>query len=332
MTPKVNPDLAEMTQVLLTGVGGPEVLRTETARLPVAGRGELVVQMQAAGVAFGDVLQRQGRTPGKPPAVLGYDVVGTVHRVGPGTSAFAPGDRVAALTMTGGYAGYVLAPVRWTVAVPAEVDAAQVSALVLNYLTAWQLLHRAAKVTKGQSILVLGAAGGVGSALVELAQLAEVTVYGTASQRRHAALTERGVEVVADQEALPQGVDAVFDPVGGPSLKRSRLAAKPTGVVVTFGISFAVDGGHSRIGGLLRSVMALAQAKVTRGPRVVAYQVGGAASKDPAAMREDLGRLIGALAAGEIAPQVETLPLADAADAHRRLESRSVLGKLVLVP
>jgi NADPH:quinone reductase-like Zn-dependent oxidoreductase len=325
-------DLERTERVRLTGAGGPQMLRLETVPAPVPGRGELLVRMQAAGVAFGDVTQRQGRNPGKLPAVLGYDVVGTVESVGPGVEGHASGERVAALTMTGGYASHVLARSDWTVPVPVELDAARVSALVLNYLTAWQMLHRVANVQPGQSVLVLGAAGGIGSALVELARLAGVTVYGTASARRHAALRERGVRVVADQGALPGQVDAVFDPVGGPSLARSRRATKRGGVVVSYGFSFTVDGGHSRAAGLLRTFTALTAAKATPGARVVVYTVGSAAKKEPAALRDDLGQLIDLLAAGDIDPRVETLPLADAAEAHRRLEDRQVLGKLVLVP
>ncbi|WP_146149591.1 zinc-binding dehydrogenase [Kineococcus rhizosphaerae] len=318
-----------MTEVRLTGTGGPEVLQLRTAPVPTPGPGQLLVRMQAAGVAFGDVTQRQGRNPGKPPRVLGYDVVGTVEAVGPGTGDWAAGDRVAALTMTGGYASHVLADSAWAVPVPPALDAPRVSALVLNHLTAWQMLHRVARVHAGQSVLVLGAAGGVGSALVELAQLAGATVYGTASERRRPALLEQGVRVVADASALPEPVDVVFDPVGGPSLARSRAAVVKGGVVVSFGFSFTVGGGHGRVGGLVRT---LAASRVRPGARVVLYTVGGAAKKDPAALRQDLTALVELLAAGRLAPRVETLPLARAADAHRRLEDRQVLGKLVLVP
>ncbi len=322
----------EIRQVRLTTAGGPQVLQLETAPMPTPGPGQLLVRMQAAGVAFGDVTQRQGRNPGRLPPVLGYDVVGTVQAVGRDVPSWALGDQVAALTMTGGYASAVLADSAWAVPVPAGLDAARVSALVLNCLTAWQMLHRVARVQAGQSALVLGAAGGVGSALVELAQLAGATVYGTASAQRHAALQDRGVHVVADQAALPEPVDAVFDPVGGPSLRRSRAATRRGGVVVSYGFSFTADGGYGRTAGLVRTLAALAATKALPGPHVSLYAVGGAAKKAPAALREDLTRLIELLAAGEVAPQVETVPLASAADAHRRLEDRQVLGKLVLVP
>jgi len=114
----------KIRQVRLTAAGGPQVLQLQDGPVPVPGRGELLVRMQAAGVAFGDVTQRQGRNPGKLPAVLGYDVVGVVKAVGPGVDGRVPGDRVAALTMTGGYASHVLARSDWAVPVPAGLDAA----------------------------------------------------------------------------------------------------------------------------------------------------------------------------------------------------------------
>jgi len=140
------------------------------------------------------------------------------------------------------------------------------------------------------------------------------------------------VRIVDNQAALPEPVDAVFDAVGGPSLSLSRAATKRSGVVVSYGFSFTVDGRHSRTAGLARTAWALARAKTTPGARVVVYTAGSAAKQDPGALREDLGRLLELLGAGRIAPRVETVPLADAAQAHRRLEAREVLGKLVLVP
>ncbi len=322
---------SQRVQVTVRAAGGPEVLEVQRSPMPVPGPGELLVRMQAAGVAFGDITQRQGRNPGKLPRVLGYDVVGVVVAVGPDTAGFAVGQRVTALTMVGGYASHVVVQARWAVAVPAEPDAAEVTALTLNYLTAWQMLHRVARVRSGQSVLVLGAAGGVGSALTDLALLAGARVYGTASAHRHDALRARGVTVVPDAASVPEPVDATFDSVGGPSLARSRRATRRTGVVVAFGFSFAVDTGRSRAAGLALAVLGLARAALTPGARVVSYVVGSRAEKDPAALRADLGHLVGLLADGTLHPAVETLPLSRAADAHRRLENRQVTGKLVLV-
>lgn len=318
------------TQITTTRAGGPEVLHVETAPMPRPGPGELLVQLQAAGVAFGDITQRQGRNPGPVPPVLGYDVVGLVVAIGPDAKGFHVGQRVAALTVVGGYASHVIAPARWAVPVDPALDAAAVSALTLNYLTARQML-RASRVGPGQSILVLGAAGGVGSALCELAQLDGITVYGTASGPRLATLAARGVLTVADAASLPRPVDAVFDAVGGPSLAASRKATKRSGTVVAYGFSFAVDAGHSRTAGLLRAVMALARAKSTPGARVISFVLPASANKDPAAIRADLGVLLSLLADASLNPAVETMPLSAAAEAHRKLENRQVSGKVVLI-
>ncbi len=321
----------QRVQVTVRSAGGPEVLVVERTQMPVPGAGELVLQMQAAGVAFGDITQRQGRNPGKIPPVLGYDIVGVVTAVGSGVDGFAVGQRVTALTVVGGYASHVVAPAKWAVPVPDDLVAAEVSALTLNYVTAWQMLHRVARVEAGQSILVLGAAGGVGSALTELAMLAGARVYGTASPHRHQALRARGAIVVPDAGSVPERVDATFDSVGGPSLARSRQATKRAGVVVAFGFSFTVDAKHSRPGGLALAVLGLARAKLTPGARVTNFVITSSAAKDPTGIRTDLTHLVGLLADGSLHPVVETMPLSRAADAHRRLENRQVTGKLVLV-
>jgi NADPH:quinone reductase-like Zn-dependent oxidoreductase len=315
-------------RVRLTEAGGPEVLQVETVPVPAPGTEQLVIAMEAAGVAFGDTTIRAGRNPGKLPTVPGYDVVGRISAIGPDVAGFAVGERVAALCMTGGYATHVVVESSAAVPVPDDLEAADVAALTLNYLTAWQMLHRAAKVGSGQSILVLGAAGGIGSALTELAALSDVRVFGTASAKRHEVLRSRGVTVVADQEAVTERLDAVFDSIGGPSLRRSRRATEKDGVVVAYGFSFTVDAGASRATGLVRTLLAIGRAKLTPGPKLVLFMVG----KDAAETRADLTRLIDLLAHGKLHPVVATLPLAEVATAHRRLEARQVVGKLVLVP
>lgn len=320
------------TQIVLEAAGGPEQLTVRQEPLPAPGPREVLVHVEAAGVAFNDVTARQGRNPGPLPRVLGFDVVGTVAAIGGAVETLQRGQRVAALLGTGGYSSYVVVDSDRVVVVRSDVDAAQVDALVLNYATAWQMLHRAAQVQPGQSVLVLGAAGGVGSALLELARLDGVTVYGTASAARREAVEAGGCHWIADVADLPVQVDAVFDAAGGPSLRRSRQATRSGGVVVSYGFSFTVAAGHSKYGGLVRTAAALLRAKLTPGPRVRLYQVEKSAQQDPAAYRDDLTRLVDLLAEGRIHPAVTTLPLTDAADAHRRLQARQVLGKLVLLP
>lgn len=321
-----------MTQIVLDKPGGPDRLMVRQEPIPIPGPAEVLVRVEAAGVAFNDITTRQGRNPGRLPRVLGFDMVGEVVALGEQVSTVRVGQRVVALLGTGGYSAYVALAATRVIAVRSDVDAAQVDALVLNYVTAWQLLHRTAEATAGQSILVIGAAGGVGSALLELAQLEGITVHGTSSPGRRAIVEAAGGRWVADTASVPGKVDAVFDPVGGPSLAHSRRATRSGGVVVSFGFSFTVAAGHSKYVGLARTVWALLRARLTPGPTVRLYRVEDGYRKYPEHYREDLNRLVELLADGAISPVVTRLPLTEAAEAHRRLEAREVVGKLVLVP
>ena len=319
------------TQVVVRRAGGPEALLVESVTTPQPGPREVLIGTEAAGVGYVDVMIRRGIHPSRPPVVPGFDVVGHIVAVGEQVSDLQVGSRVAALIGTGGYATHVLAPAARTAPVPEGLDAAALDALVLNYLTAWGLLHRAARVQAGQSVLVLGAAGGVGSALTELAGLAGVRVYGTASHHRRAVLEARGVTVVDGPEALAEPVDAVFDAVGGASLLASRRAAKPHGVVVSYGLSSAVTSGRSRVRSFLSHATTLIRLTLTPGPSVAVFTVERAA-RDTEEYRADIARLADLFAQGALHPQVTTLPLTEAAEAHRRLENREVVGKIVLVP
>ena len=321
-----------MTQIVLEQPGGPGQLTVRQVPVPDPGPGQVLIRAEAAGVAFNDVTTRQGRNPGRLPRVLGFDVVGRVAALGSRVTTLQQGQRVAARLGTGGYSAYIAVDASRAVPVRPDVDAAEADALVLNYAAAWQMLHRTAQVQPGQSVLVLGAAGGVGSALLELARLGGITVYGPSSAARRTVVETAGGRWVAGAAGLPGKVDAVFDPVGGPSLRRSRRVTRAGGVVVSSGFSFTVDAGYSKYGGLARTVAALARARLTPGPPMRVYRIEASARKDPAAYREDLSRLADMLAAGQIRPVVTTLPLTEAAGAHRRLQAREVAGKLVLVP
>jgi NADPH:quinone reductase-like Zn-dependent oxidoreductase len=213
--------------MLISCRGGPKVLTLVEEPLPEPGSGQLRLRVLATGVALAEVMMREGLYPGMPRYLFApsYDVVGEIDAIGPGQRRrFAGGQRVAALTVTGGYARYILVPAGDCVLVPEVVDSTSAVSVVLNYLTAYQMLHRVAAVTRGSRILVHGAAGGAGLALVELAALIGCTIYGTASKAKHALLTRlsavpidyRSEDFVARIRALTgTGVDAVFDPIGG---------------------------------------------------------------------------------------------------------------------
>ncbi|GAA1650368.1 alcohol dehydrogenase catalytic domain-containing protein [Actinoplanes couchii] len=300
--------------------------------VPEPGPGQILIKVEAAGVAFNDISTREGLNPGTLPDVLGFDVVGHIEKVGSGVEDVTVGQRVGALVGTGGYATYVLAASHRAAPLPDDHPAEELDALVLNYLTAWQMFHRTAKPAPGQAVLVIGAAGGVGSALCQIARAAGAEVYGTSSRARRARVEANGATWVPDAAAVPVLVAATFDPIGGPSLARSRRATQRSGVVVSYGFSFAVGAGYSKAGALTRTIGALVRAKLSPGARVAMHVVERAVDRDTAGFRADMTALVEQLRAGALKPEVTTLPLDRAAEAHRRLENREVDGKLVLIP
>src|SRR5437867_3507889 len=179
----------DMKRVVVDHYGGPEVLRVVEEDDPRPGPGEVCVRVLAAGVSFTDALLRAGTYLGgpKPPFTPGYELVGVVEQLGPGCSRLRVGDRVAALTVWGADAERVCVPEKYAVEVPEDLDPAEVVSLVLPYVTAYQLLHRVARVKGGETVLVHGAAGRVGTAVLELGALAGLRLYGTASARDLAA-------------------------------------------------------------------------------------------------------------------------------------------------
>ena len=202
--------------MLLTHFGEPaDAFQMEEDTLPEPGEGQVRVKILAAGVAFGDVMIRRGVYPGLPPLPFtpGHDLVGVIDAVGPGARALSPGQMVAALTFYGSYSQYICLPAEDVVIVPEGVDPVEASCLPLNYVAAYQLLHRMAKVRPGERILVYGAAGGVGTALLQLGRLAGLQVYGTASPSKQKLIAQLGAtsldykreDVVAQVRALTGG-------------------------------------------------------------------------------------------------------------------------------
>ncbi len=219
-------------QVVLPGAVAPDGLQLRRSPLAAPGAGQVLVTVEATGMSFAEQAMRRGKYYGQPafPFVPGYDLVGTVAALGPAVDPGLLGQRVAALTKTGGWATDVLLPADDLIAVPAGLDPAEVEALIVNGITAWQMLHRTAQVRPGQTILVHGANGGVGTTLVQLARHHGVRVIGTASPRHHQALRTLGVIPLDYRDAdlsarviqiAPDGVDAVFDHLGGESIPRS---------------------------------------------------------------------------------------------------------------
>ncbi|MFI2618708.1 medium chain dehydrogenase/reductase family protein [Streptomyces sp. NPDC018584] len=339
----------ELVEVVLPGQVEPEGLQLRRGPLPVAGAGEVVVEMEATGVSFAEQQMRRGRYFDQPPFpfVPGYDLVGTVLAAGPGVAPSLVGKRVAALTKTGGWASHVLLDAADVVEVPGGVGAAEAETAVVNGVTAWQMLHRKARVRAGQTVLVHGANGGVGSLLVQLALAAGARVIGTASARHHEALRRLGVRAVdyrtddvprRVRELAPDGVDAVFDHVGGRSVIDSWGLLAPGGTLVSYGTAATRDDTGSKQWPVLKILGRVwLWNGLPNGRHAYFFNVwaGRAFGKERfrARLRADLGEVFAALERGEITASVAAeLPLARVADAMRLAESGTVSGKVVLTP
>jgi len=339
----------ELIEVVLPGTVEPEGLQLRRGAVPTPGPGQVLIRMEATGVSFAEQQMRRGRYYDQPPFpfVPGYDVVGRVTATGEGVEASLAGVRVAALLKIGGWASHVLVEAADVVPVPDGIGAAQAETVVLNGITAWQMLHRRARVRAGQTVLVHGANGGVGSVLVQLARAAGVRVIGTASARHHDALREQGVtpvdyrtqDVAARvRELAPGGVDAVFDHVGGRSLIDSWHLLAPGGMLVAYGSASTRDDAGSKQWPVVKILgrVWLWNALPNR-RRATFYNVWAgkalARNRFRARLRADLGEVFGALQRGDVTARIAAeLPLARAAEALRLAESGTVAGKIVLNP
>jgi len=332
--------------VVVRQFGGPEVLQVVEDDLDAPRSGQALVKVLAADVGFSDVNIRRGRYPRgpRPPFTPGYAMVGVVDRLGPGTTGLEIGQRVAALTFYGSYSQYIVLPAQELFPVPEEVDPAAAVAVTFNYIAAYQMLHRVAHVERGGRILIHGAGGGLGTAFLELGQLAGLQMYGTASKAKHALVSRLGAtpidyhteDFVARVRALTGGVgaDAVFDPIGSAHLKLSARAARKGGTIVAFGYYEAANRGTGALRDILSQNLRLWLWALPPGRKHVAfYDTRTMKRKHPDWYRDDLARLFALLAAGKLKPAItDRLPLEQAVTAHRRLEQAQVQGKLVLTP
>jgi NADPH:quinone reductase len=311
------------------------------------------VKMLAAGVSLPDILAREGVHPETPtpPFTPGWDLVGMVDRLGDGVAGIESGQLVAAMPISGAYAEFVCLPQRELVSVPSGLDAAEAVSLVLNYITAYQMMHRAAKVKSGQRALIHGAAGGVGSALLQLGRLAGLEMYGTCSSRGASAVSDLGgipidyrhQDFVEEIHRLTgDGVDVVFDPIGGAHLWRSRKALRRGGRVVGYGLSTSLrgegltssrPGRRQRFRGTAVFGLYIGASWLLPGrKRVVPYSIQTLKRLKPEWFRQDLTALLDLLRKGKIKPLIaQRLPLGDARHAQEMLEKGGVIGKMVLV-
>jgi NADPH:quinone reductase len=350
-----------MKRVVVDHFGGPEVLKVVEEDDPRPGAGEVRVRVLAAGVSFTDAQLRAGTyIPGapKPPFTPGYELVGVVEEVGPDCSRLRVGDRIGALTVWGADADTVCLPEAGAVEVSDDLDPGEVLSLLFPYMTSYQVLHRIAKVKSGETVLVHGAAGRVGVAALELAGLAGLRVFGTASARDREKVERLGAipidyrneDFLARVREEAGGVDVVADSLGGPISLRSFRALLPGGRLVVFGRYDTLKDGHKDWPAVIKWYAAIAAVwawgKLSPRRHVLAYRIQkfrdpaqrrpgavGGEPRYPEWFQEDFRALAGLLREGRIHPVVaERLPLSDARRAHELLESTAATGKLVLVP
>jgi NADPH:quinone reductase-like Zn-dependent oxidoreductase len=336
-----------MLQAVIPRYGAPDVFEMRTAPDPTPGEGEVRIRVRAAGVNFADILARLGLYPDapKPPMVVGYEVVGYVDSMDRAVTGFSEGDRVLALTRFGGYSDAVVVPAAHAFHVPESLSDAEAAAVPVNYLTAAVALYRMAALNVGETVLVHNAGGGVGIAATQLARLRRATVIGTASAFKHDALRAFGVEHAIDYRHADvanevrritrgRGVDVILDPIGGRSFTTSYRMLAPMGRLVIFGLSAAAPGERRSWWHALQTWAATRRfdplSLINRNRGVFGLHIGHLWDE-----RRQLAPLIdlllSELSVARLTPIVaRTFALDHVADAHRFIQSRGNIGKVVL--
>jgi NADPH:quinone reductase-like Zn-dependent oxidoreductase len=335
-----------MRQVVIPRHGPPEVFEVREVPDPVAADGEVRIRVRAAGINFSDVLARIGLYPDapKPPVVVGYEVAGVVEGVGAGVTSLQDGDRVVALTRFGGYADRVVVPAAQVFRFPDALSDAEAAAVPVTYLTAALALYRMAALTAGESVLVHNAGGGLGIAATQLARLRRARVIGTASASKHDALRSFGVDETIDyrhadveQEVRRitrgRGVDVVLDPIGAKSFDVSYRLLAPLGRLIMVGVS-SVAGEQRSNWRLLRTWWNMPSfnplSLMNRNRGVFGLNLGHLWD-ERRHLQPIMELLMTELSAGRLQPIVaKTFPLERAADAHRFIQNRANIGKVVL--
>jgi NADPH:quinone reductase-like Zn-dependent oxidoreductase len=312
------------------------------APLPTPGRGEVRVRVLASSLNYTEVLIRRHLYPQtmrlRPPFVMGYDVVGEIDQLGESVRNFHIGDRVADMTVVGSNADYRTLRADHVARVPLGVDAAEAATLILSWMTAYQLLHRVARVQRGQRVLVHGATGAVGQALLVLGRLAGLELWGTARGEHIALVRELGAAPIDYQRedftrVVPGGFDVIVDGIGEDGYRRSYAALKRGGLLCAIGFSASVQARRRMLPILIEIARLYLWRLLPGGKRARFYSVNAMRARHPTWFKEDLERLFDLLATGAIRPRVAgRISFDEVPDAHRRLEAGSLSGKLVLCP
>jgi synaptic vesicle membrane protein VAT-1 len=340
--------------VVLTGHGGPEVLKVEERPDPDAGPGEVLIDVRAAGINFADTMARIGLYPDapKPPCVLGYEVAGEVESVGDGVTDRKPGDRVVAGTRFGGQASVVSVPQEQVLPLADRLSFEQGAAIPVNYSTAYCGLVVMGGLKKGERALVHAAAGGVGTAAIQIARMLGAEVFGTASASKHDAIRKLGVDHAIDyrtqdfeQEVMRitdgQGIDVAFDAQGPRSFRKDYRVLRQGGRLVMYGLAEASTGTGRSIPKLLGSLALMPTATMPwwKSLQVMNENKGVFGLNmlswwdREGSIERITGPLIEQIEEGGLEPIVaESFPFEHAGDAHQFIADRKNIGKVVLTP
>ncbi|MFZ1825744.1 MAG: medium chain dehydrogenase/reductase family protein [Chitinophagales bacterium] len=329
-------------RIIISKFGGPEVLQKVTENeLPKPQKNQVRIKVLTTSASFTDTLIRRGIYPNvkeKPPFSPGYDLVGIVDELGEGVNNLAVGQKVADLTVIGAYTEYICLDANSVVPVPENLDNGETVSLILSYLTAYQMLHRSAKIKNGQTVLIHAAAGAVGTALIQLGKLMNLKMYGTASKSKHDFIEKMGAipidyknqdfaKIINKKE--PNGIDAVFDPMGGDYFPRSLGVLKKKGTLVGFGFqnSASGNGGNMILDFLKIQLWNLLPTK----PSANFYLITSMRKKHPKWFQEDLSTLFKLLSDKKIKPEIgKIMTLDQAVEAHKLVENAEIEGKIIL--
>ncbi|WP_226480645.1 quinone oxidoreductase family protein [Natrinema amylolyticum] len=324
-----------MKAIEVSEYGDSDALEVVDADRPEPNAGEVRIEIEAAGINFADIMQRKGQYPGGPeaPYVPGMEAAGTVDAVGEGVDDLSEGDRVVGMLDGGGYAEYVTAAADLLFPVPEAMSFDEAAGFPVQFLTAHACLFEWGGLEEGESVLIQAAAGGVGTAAVQLASNAGAEVFGTASTQEKLDLaaelgcdhpinyTETDFREVVDEETDGEGVDLVLESVGDDVFERSLDAMAHFGRMVTYGVASGVPAEVS-------NRRLLFENKTVKG-----FHLGQATFRDPSRIMTAVPELTDGFASGDLEVILgESFALEDAAEAHQYIEDRKSSGKVVLKP
>jgi NADPH:quinone reductase-like Zn-dependent oxidoreductase len=339
-----------MRAVWITRPGGPDALAVRETADPEPAPGQVRIRVSAAGLNFADVMAAQGLYPDapKPPCVVGYEVAGVIDALGGRVEGFAVGQRVLAMTHFGGHADLVCVPADHVLAIPDAMSFEEAAAIPVNYVTAYHMLFRVAGVRPGERVLVHMAAGGVGTAVLQLCRTVDdLEVFGTASAAKHDVLRAEGCAHPIDYHATNyaaevrrltrgEGVDVVLDPLGGNDWRKGLKLLRPAGRLVAYGFANLASGQRRRPAHLAAQVAGiplLTPLQLMNHNRTVSGVNIGHMWDQIAILREELQAVLALWDENKIKPHLDmSYPFAQAADAHRRILQRKNIGKVLLKP